>query len=203
MIGLKKFRDWLFNRKGESIDVLYPPLINEGMLKEETFELRNGEQLELGIASVNDLGAIIRIQEACYNGEAPWGRIAVNNELRNRKNSFFLMLYHNAYAVAFVGLSSRENSLHVTNIATDPRYQKNGIASFFIQRIIEISEQLEKDEITLEVRMSNEGAKRLYHKLGFKDVRVKRNYYHNNGEDALDMVYFINEMNGAFDNNDI
>ena len=183
--------------------MLYPPLINEGMLKEVTFELRNGEQLEMGIASVNDLGAIIRIQEACYNGEAPWGRIAVNNELRNRKSSFFLMLYHNAYAVAFVGLSSRDNSLHVTNIATDPRYQNNGIASFFIQRIIEISEQLEKDEITLEVRMSNEGAKRLYRKLGFKDVRVKRNYYHNNGEDALDMVYLTNEMNGADDNNGI
>lgn len=203
MIGLKKFKDWLFNRKGESIDVLYPPLINEGMLREETFELRNGEQLELGIASVDDLGAIIRIQEACYNGEAPWGRIAVNNELRNRKSSFFLMLYHHAYAVAFVGLSSRQDNLHVTNIATDPRYQNNGIASFFIQCIIEISEQLEKNQITLEVRMSNEGAKHLYHKLGFKDVRVKRNYYHNNGEDALDMVYLINEMNGAHDSNGI
>ncbi len=198
---MKKFKDWLFNRKGEGQEVLFSPLVNEGMLREETFEIRNGEQLELGIASVADLNAIIRIQEACYNGVAPWGRIAVNNELRNTKSSFFLMLYHNTFAVAFIGLSSRQNSLHVTNIATDPRYQKNGIASFLIERIIEIADQIEKEQITLEVRMSNEGAKRLYRNLGFQEVRVKPNYYHNNGEDALDMVYFINGMDGADDTN--
>lgn len=184
-------------------EVLFPPLVNEGMLHAETFELRNGETLELGIASIADLNAIIRIQEACYNGVAPWGRIAVNNELLNRKSSFFLMLYHNAFAVAFIGLSSRQNSLHVTNIATDPRYQNNGIASFFIERVVDIADQLEKDQITLEVRMSNEGAKRLYRKLGFDEIRIKRNYYHNNGEDALDMVYFIHTSDGVDEDNDL
>lgn len=183
--------------------MLFPPLVNEEMLVEEIFEIRNGEQLELGLASEADLNAIIRIQEACYNGVAPWGRIAVNNELRSRKSSFFLMLYHNAFAVAFIGLSSRHNSLHVTNIATDPRYQNNGIASFFIERAIDIAKQLEKDQITLEVRMSNEEAKRLYRKLGFDAVRIKQNYYHNNGEDALDMVYLINKMDGAYNTNEL
>ena len=36
--------------------------------------------------------------------------------------------------------------------------------------------------------------KALYRKMNFTDGRIKRNYYHNNGEDALDMIYRINEM---------
>lgn len=196
-IGLKKFKDWLSKLQKEASDLLYPPLIQENMLLTDTYELNNGEKAKVGIATVADLGAIIRIQEACYDGKAPWGRIAVNNELRNRGNSVFLMLYHDSEAIAFVGISSRQNSLHVTNIATYPTYQNNGIASFFIETMIDIARQLEKDRITLEVRMSNVGAKRLYRNLGFNDVHVKRNYYHNNGEDALDMVYLVNDANGV------
>lgn len=194
---MKRFREWLFNQKGEATDLLFPPLINESMIKEDTLELRNGEHLTLGIASIADLNAIIRIQEACYFGKAPWGRIAVNTELRNKHSSFFLMMYHDSFAVSFIGLSSRQDSLHVTNIATDPRYQKNGIASFLIDQVIWIAKQLDKKQITLEVRISNKDAKRLYNKLGFKDVRIKQNYYHSNGEDAVDMVYLLDEMNGA------
>ena len=48
--------------------------------------------------------------------------------------------------------------------------------------------------MTLEVRMSNEGAKRLYRKIGFEDGKIKKNYYHNNGEDALDMELNLDKV---------
>jgi len=35
------------------------------------------------------------------------------------------------------------------------------------------------------VRVSNEGAQRLYYKYGFKNLGVRRNYYQDNEEDAL------------------
>lgn len=81
----------------------------------------------------------------------------------------------------------------MTNIATIPTYQKQGIATFLIQTVMDLAKQLKRRRITLEVRMSNETAKSLYRKLEFRDGRIKRNYYHSDGEDALDMIYLLDE----------
>lgn len=70
--------------------MLFPPLIRQEMLPEESYPLNNGESIQLRIADESDLEDIILIQEACYQGKAPWGRMAVNNELRNKHTAFFL-----------------------------------------------------------------------------------------------------------------
>ena len=46
--------------------------------------------------------------------------------------------------------------------------------------------------ITLEVRMSNEGAQRLYKRFGFSPVGLRKNYYKD--EDAL--VMWANDITG-------
>lgn len=180
--------------KEEIETMLYPPTITESMLKQTTYSLKNGQIIDISLANRLDLEDIITIQEACYNGVAPWGRVAVNSELRNKRSSFFLMCHHQEVAIAFIGISMRQDNFHVTNIATRPEYQNQGIGSFLIDVIVDLAERTERKRVTLEVRMSNENAKSLYRTLGFKEVRIKRNYYHNNGEDALDMVYLMNEM---------
>lgn len=191
---MKKFKNWVEKNKEEIETMLYPPTISESMLKEKTSSLKNGEAIVLSLANRFDLDDIIDIQEDCYNGVAPWGRVAVNSELRNKRSSFFLMCHHQEEAIAFIGISMRQDSFHVTNIATRPRYQSEGIGSFLIDVIIDLGKQTNRKRVTLEVRMSNGDAQRLYRNLGFQDVRIKKNYYHNNGEDALDMVYLIDEM---------
>lgn len=191
---MKKFKNWVEKNKEEIETMLYPPTISESMLKEKTSSLKNGEAIVLSLANRFDLDDIIDIQEDCYNGVAPWGRVAVNSELRNKRSSFFLMCHHQEEAIAFIGISMRQDSFHVTNIATRPRYQSQGIGSFLIDVIIDLGKQTNRKRVTLEVRISNGDAQRLYRNLGFQDVRIKKNYYHNNGEDALDMVYLIDEM---------
>ena len=42
--------------------------------------------------------------------------------------------------------------------------------------------------LTLEVRLSHHGAQRLYQRFGFKAVGVRKGYYADTGEDALDHV---------------
>ena len=173
--------------------MLFPTLINQDMLPQKSYPLTNDEMIQVRIADEGDLEDIILIQEACYHGKAPWGRMAVNNELRNKHTAFFLMSHMQEEAVAFIGISMRNDSLHVTNIATVPEYQKQGVGTFLIKTVIDLAKQLQRRKITLEVRMSNETAKSLYRKLGFIDDRIKKNYYHNNGEDALDMIYRLDE----------
>lgn len=174
--------------------MLFPPVVNESMLKEQHFTLKNNEIANIRFASQMDLEDIIRIQEACYDGQAPWGRIVVSSELRNKSNSFFIICHRGELAIAFISLSLRKESIHVANIATIPTYQEQGIATFLIEKGVEIGRELGTKLMTLEVRVSNENAKRLYRKLGFVDGRVKPNYYSDNREDALNMSYRINKV---------
>ena len=44
-----------------------------------------------------------------------------------------------------------------------------------------------QEVVTLEVRVSNEPAKELYAKYGFKEVGLRRGYYSDNNEDAVIM----------------
>ena len=191
--GLRKFKEWVTGKKDEVDYMLFRPLVDEKMLIQKSYQLENGEMVKISFATNSDLDAIIQIQEACYNGQAPWGRAAVQSELRKR-TSFFLISYHVGLPIAFIGISLRPQSVHVTNIATIPPYQKQGLATFLILLAANIGKKLDRTLMTLEVRMSNEGAKRLYRKIGFEDGKIKKNYYHNNGEDALDMELNLDKV---------
>lgn len=190
---MKKFKSWLTTKIEGVDDVLFPSLLTSSMLPTDAFKLKNGQVVYLSIAGLHDVDAIMDIQEASYEGGAPWGRIAVSNELRNKRNGYFLMVHDQDFPIAFIGISLRIDSVHVTNIATLPAYQGQGIASSLIRISAEIAKVLERQQITLEVRISNQRAKNLYRHLGFKDRYIKRNYYHDNGEDAIEMVYFLEE----------
>jgi ribosomal-protein-alanine N-acetyltransferase len=49
------------------------------------------------------------------------------------------------------------------------------------------------DRLTLEVRLGNRDAQRLYRTLGFVSQAIKTAYYTEGNEDALDMVKFLND----------
>ena len=71
-------------------------------------------------------------------------------------------------------------------MATSVKFRRKGIAQSVINRLID--ELLEKkvENIFLEVRVSNYGARALYEKLGFKEIGIRKNYYEN-AEDAIVM----------------
>lgn len=160
------------------------------MLKERTYELRNGQELQIRKGNDLDVEGIIEIQEACYGGTAPWGRLVVYNEIQN-PYSFFLMASSHGEPVAFIAVSLKRGQMHITNVATKPSFQKQGLASFLIESAAEIGRQVDQRMMSLEVRVSNKGAIRLYEKIGFKKTYIKKNYYQDNGEDALEMHYKI------------
>jgi ribosomal-protein-alanine N-acetyltransferase len=56
-----------------------------------------------------------------------------------------------------------------------------------LQRLFDIADEMGAEWLTLEVRVSNLGAQRLYEKYGFRRAGVRRRYYSDNNEDALIM----------------
>ena len=89
--------------------------------------------------------------------------------------------------VGYAGLWLMTDEAHITTIAVDPDFQGNGLGELLLVALIDRARQIGARWLTLEVRVSNEVAQRLYEKYTFKEMGVRRRYYSDNGEDALVM----------------
>ena len=135
--------------------------------------------LELG-----DLNAIEVIEQRAY--PTPWSRSMFASELA-KPTSICLGAFEGAELVGYVINSRYVDAWHVMNVAVDPERQRRGIATALLERLFELTHDDERRGYTLEVRVSNEGAIRLYERLGFEARGVRRGYYTDNREDALIM----------------
>jgi len=77
---------------------------------------------------------------------------------------------------------------HITTIAVDPAYRSEGIGELLLLALLEQAEDLGAGEATLECRVSNYIAQRLYRKYTFRDAGIRKRYYSDDGEDALIMT---------------
>ncbi|MBA7589136.1 hypothetical protein ES708_31211 [subsurface metagenome] len=68
-------------------------------------------------------------------------------------------------------------------------YRRQGIGELLLISIIDLAIELNASLITLEVRISNTVAQRLYYKYGFTQVGLRHGYYTNNREDAVLMSF--------------
>ena len=73
------------------------------------------------------------------------------------------------------------------NLAVAESHRRRGIATRLMARLFEMTSGDGRRGYTLEVRVSNEAAIKLYESLGFKARGVRRGYYTDNREDALIM----------------
>jgi ribosomal-protein-alanine N-acetyltransferase len=90
--------------------------------------------------------------------------------------------------VGYGGFWLMVDEAHISTIATHPDWRRRGIGELLMVAMIEAAVEAGAERITLEVRVSNVGAQRLYRKYGFEVTGVRKKYYSDNGEDALIMT---------------
>jgi ribosomal-protein-alanine N-acetyltransferase len=76
---------------------------------------------------------------------------------------------------------------HITTIGVDPAYRGQHLGELLLLAMIDDALRREATWVTLEVRVSNSVAQRLYRKYGFTIHGTRRRYYSDNGEDAYIM----------------
>jgi ribosomal-protein-alanine N-acetyltransferase len=89
--------------------------------------------------------------------------------------------------LGYLVISRYVDAWHVMNVAVAPEERRRGIARTLLEHLFEVTSTDERRGYTLEVRVSNEGAIKLYERLGFVARGVRRGYYTDNREDALIM----------------
>jgi [ribosomal protein S18]-alanine N-acetyltransferase len=77
------------------------------------------------------------------------------------------------------------DELHINNLAVDPSWRRRGIASALLTFVLREAAAEGAARATLEVRRSNEAARRLYETFGFAFAGVRTAYYREPVEDAL------------------
>lgn len=129
----------------------------------------------------DDLPQVLQIEVRTY--PVPWTRTMLVDELA-RQDSTCLVADHGERLVGYLLCSRQAGVWHVLNVAVHPRRRGEGIGRALMQAIVA---RAGGAALTLEVRVSNEPAIRLYRRLGFLSSGRRRRYYSDNGEDALIM----------------
>lgn len=133
-----------------------------------------------------DLLAVVRIENESF--PQPWPYDAFERFLG--EPGFLVALEGEevaGYVVADVNRQFGRQLGHVKDVAVHPDHRGSGVGTALLTRAIAVMTARGADSVKLEVRRSNDGAKRLYRRFGFEPMRRVPDYY-GNDEDAIVMV---------------
>jgi [ribosomal protein S18]-alanine N-acetyltransferase len=143
-------------------------------------------KLELRRVDARDLDSIDAIERASY--PTPWSRSMFAAELRKPSGLAIGAFDEETRAlVGYAFVSRYVDAWHVMNVAVAPEFRRQGVASALLRRVFDVTDSDQRRGYTLEVRVSNAEAIRLYERLGFQSRGIRRGYYTDNREDALIM----------------
>lgn len=119
-------------------------------------------------------------------GSHHWSLQSFINELNHPGGTYFAAVEPGTGLVlAYSGFWLIDDEAHITTLAVNPDYRRLGLGELMLINDIHSSIKVGAKRMTLEVRVSNEAAQKLYYKYGFTSLGKRRKYYQDNGEDAL------------------
>ena len=149
-----------------------------------------GERLQVMQATDNNNSDLLDLEREVYKGEMPWSSFSFKTELQKTKNSLYVVVYQASTLVGFIGARFLTREAHITNIAVSPVFQGRGIWTFLLNLMIQKARDNKCECISLEVRIDNDRAKKLYSDLGFEATFIRKNYYQDD-VDAVNMVCWL------------
>jgi ribosomal-protein-alanine N-acetyltransferase len=143
-------------------------------------------KVEIRRLELRDLSAIERIERDSYR--TPWSRSMFAGELA-KPSSLSLGAFEpeTGELLGYLIISRYVDAWHVMNLAVAPAYRRRRIAASLLERLFDLTAGQDRRGYTLEVRVSNDVAIRLYEQAGFRPRGIRRGYYTDNREDALIM----------------
>jgi [ribosomal protein S18]-alanine N-acetyltransferase len=133
-----------------------------------------------------DLDAVHAIEQASFT--TPWPPHAYQSEIETNRLARYVVARVGGEVVAYAGMWIMVDEAHITTFAVHPAWRRQRLGERLLIAILDIAVARGAREATLEVRLSNLPARRLYEKYGFRPVGLRPRYYSDNNEDALIMT---------------
>ena len=133
-----------------------------------------------------DLPEVHEIERRSFS--TPWPSHAYRTELETNRLAHYRVVRVDGRVVAYAGIWLMVDEAHVTTFAVDPPWRRRRIGEALLLAMMDLAMERGAREATLEVRLTNLAARRLYEKYGFRPVGIRPRYYSDNNEDALIMT---------------
>lgn len=137
---------------------------------------------EIGPMTPAQVPAVAALEERCFPD--PWSEASVASELENAL-SLWLTAAQGEAVLGYVGSQSVLGEADMMNLAVSPEARRQGIGRALVLALMEQLKARGVHSLTLEVRASNDPARKLYENLGFAQVGRRPGYYLKPREDAL------------------
>lgn len=136
--------------------------------------------------TLDDIPAVHRIERASF--PVPWPDYAFRQEIETNRLAHYLVVRAGNEIVGYGGMWMMVDEAHVTTFAVLPEWRRRGIGARLMLAMMRLADDLGARVATLEVRLSNDAARQLYQRFGFRPVGIRPRYYSDNAEDALIMT---------------
>ena len=133
-------------------------------------------------AGRRDVDAVFGLDCACF--AHPWTRPMFHSDIVENKITEYFVASVDGTDAGYGGMWIIVDEAHVTNICTHPDFRHLGVASAILAEMMKAAVKKKVGSMTLEVRVSNVRAMKLYEKFGFHIAGKRKKYYSDNGEDA-------------------
>jgi len=134
---------------------------------------------------IDDLKKILELEKQSF--PVPWTYDLFFSELTRNRYARYFVLEKDKEIIGYFGFWHKEASFHITNIAITEKFRRKGYGRKLLKFVDKIAASSKIKKISLEVRRSNCIAQDIYRKYGYKVIRVLKNYYQEEKEDALVM----------------
>jgi [ribosomal protein S18]-alanine N-acetyltransferase len=131
-----------------------------------------------------DVPQVVAIESA--TSATPWTRAMFLSEL-GRPGTLDLVADQGGDVLAYVMVSRYAEVWHILNLCVREPQRGQGLGGRMLDELFARASKKAHLGFTLEVRVSNEPAIRLYRRKGFLEHGIRPGYYSDNGEDAIIM----------------
>ena len=135
--------------------------------------------------TVDDIDEVMEIEHASF--AIPWKREAFVGEIEQNNFAVYYVIEDENRIFGYCGLWMIIDEAHITNIAILPSHRGKGYGALLFGHVIEQAVEKGAIMLSLEVRVTNTGAQHMYRKFGLVPGGIRKQYYTDNGEDALVM----------------
>ena len=135
-----------------------------------------------------DIETIVKGEEKVFGHSL--GYDLIYSDLALNPYALYIVLEIDDEIHGYVGMWITDN-LEIINLYVDEEYQGMGFGSIIMDFVIDVCEQSNISNLSLEVRSSNTKAINLYKKFGLKESHIRKNYYVNENKETEDAIVMV------------
>ncbi|WP_156291096.1 ribosomal protein S18-alanine N-acetyltransferase [Oceanobacillus salinisoli] len=137
-------------------------------------------KMELG-----DVDEVMEVERSSFT--TPWTTDVFYQEIVDNAHAHYFVMELDKKIVGYVGMWIVLDDAQITNIAILPEYRGRKLGEKLFGFVMQLLRSLGANRLSLEVRVSNVSAQKLYRKFGLVPGGIRKNYYTDSGEDAIVM----------------